>query len=171
MLNCVAEAASALGVDDSRVRQMLRSGVLAGRHVGRAWVVSADALSDLREHRSVAGRPLAPKRAWALLDLLDGGRGPWLEQVARSQVKGQLRRLAGSEPAGWRNALRSREDRHRVSGHSAAIRRMAEVEGAWQAGPAAAPDAGADLVAPGALPEFYVPGDRWLALASSGTDT
>ena len=83
----VAEAASALEVDESRIRQMLRSGALAGRHVGRAWVVSGEALADLHGQRSPAGRPLAAKRAWTLLDLLDGGRAAWLDPVARSQVR------------------------------------------------------------------------------------
>jgi excisionase family DNA binding protein len=161
----VAEAARALAVDESRVRQLLRSGALGGRHVGRAWLVSGEALADLRSQRSPAGRPLAPKRAWALLDLLDGGRAAWLEPVARSQVRAHLRRLRGAEAAQWRAALRAREARHPVNGHRAALSRLAVTDGVWPAGPAMASAIGADLVAPGARSELYVPHENWPALA------
>jgi excisionase family DNA binding protein len=163
----VTEAANVLGVDDSRVRQMLRSGVLQGRHVGRAWVVSGEALSQFRAQRFGSGRPLAPKRAWALLDLLDGGKAPWLDKVARSQVRAQLRQLAGEDPPVWRSALRTREERLPVSGHRAAISRLSNADDVWPAGPAAAAAADADLVAPNAVPEFYISAKRWSALAHS----
>jgi hypothetical protein len=161
----VAEAANALEVDESRVRQMLRSGALSGRHVGRAWVVSGDALADLRQRRSPAGRPLAPKRAWALLDLLDGAKAAWLDPVARSQVRAHLRRLTEADAARWRAALRGREERHHVTGHRAALSRLAETDGVWTAGPAVASTIGADLVAPGARAELYVSSAAWSALA------
>ena len=163
----VAEAASALGVDASRIRQLLRSGALAGRHVGRAWVVPVEALAELSEHRPAGGRPLAPRRAWALLDLLDGGNAPWLDRFARSQVRAYLRGLAGAEPGVWRDALRAREHRQLVAAHRAALARLSDSEGVWPAGPAAASAAGADLVAYGALPEFYVHAEAWPALARS----
>lgn len=163
----VAEAARALGVDDSRVRQMLRSGSLAGRHVGRAWVVPTDSIAELTEHRPGSGRPLAPKRAWALLDLLDGGSAPWLDRYARSKVRAQLRNLAGSEPNVWRDALRAREKRQQVQAHRAALKRLAHSDDVWPAGPAAASQAGADLVALGALPEYYVDLEAWPELAQT----
>ena len=162
----VAEAASALEVDESRIRQMLRSGALAGRHVGRAWVVSGEALADLRGQRSPAGRPLAAKRAWTLLDLLDGGRAAWLDPVARSQVRAHLRRLTGSDATRWRAALRGREERHLIVGHRAALSRLAAADDVWPAGPGMASAAGADLLAPGAKAEFYVPRETWPALAA-----
>lgn len=160
----VAEAAKVLGVDQSRVRQMLRSGALAGRHVGRAWVVPADAVALAGEHRSGSGRPLSPQRAWGLLDLLDGGNAPWLDRSARSRVRAQLRGLAGADAAVWRDALRARERRQPVRAHRAALSRLAESAEVWPAGPAAASQAGADLVAPGAIPEFYVAAQAWPTL-------
>jgi hypothetical protein len=161
----VAEAASALGLDESRVRQMLRSGALAGRHVGRAWVVPADAVAMLSQHRPAGGRPLSPQRAWGLLDLLDGGKAPWLDRYARSKVRAHLRRLAGGEPAAWGDALRARERRQPVRAHRAALARLRETDGVWPAGPASASLAGADLVAPGAVPEFYINAEAWPGLA------
>jgi excisionase family DNA binding protein len=163
----VAEAASALGVDDSRVRQMLRAGTLDGRHVGRSWVVSADSVSSVQANPSRVGRPFAPQRAWAVLDLLDGGQGDWLPRVARSQVRAQLRSLVGADAATWRSVLRARESRRPVKGHSAALSRLAGTKGVWLVGPSAASSAGADLIAPGARPEFYISDERWPALAHS----
>lgn len=160
----VAEAASALGIDESRVRQMLRSGALAGRHVGRAWVVPADAVAMLVQHRPAGGRPLSPQRAWGLLDLIDGGKAPWLDRYARSKVRAQLRRLSGGNPAVWRDALRARERRQPVRAHRAALGRLSDADGVWPAGPAAASLVGADLVAPGAVPDFYISEEAWPVL-------
>ncbi len=126
----------------------------------------ADAVGALQAHRPGPGRPLSPKRAWALLELLDGGQAPWLTSVARCQVRAQLRRLGGVEATVWRDALRGREVRHLVRAHHAAIARLSNTEGVWLAGPAAAPTAGADLVVVDALPEFYVATEHWAALAA-----
>ncbi len=162
----VAEAAGMLGVSDVRVRKLLSDGILPGRHVGRVWLVPAAAVAELAAHQHGAGRPLAPQRAWALLDILDGGRAPWLEKVARSQVRAQLRRLADADARAWRGALRAREDRKAVSGHRAAIARLSDSDGVWLAGPAAARRAGADLVVVQPVPEYYVPAERWDQLES-----
>lgn len=160
----VGEAARALGVDESRVRQLLRNGALPGRRIGRAWLVPAEAVALLVQQRPAGGRPLSPQRAWGLLDVLDGGRAPWLDRYARSKVRAHLRRLVGAEPAVWRDALRARERRHAIEAHRAALARLATSDGVWPAGPAAASQAGADLVAPGAVPEFYVNAGLWPGL-------
>lgn len=48
----VADAAAALGVNTSRVRQMLLAGQLTGVRVGRrSWLVNADSLDKLRAKR------------------------------------------------------------------------------------------------------------------------
>jgi excisionase family DNA binding protein len=162
----VAEAASMLGVSDVRVRKMLSDGVLPGRHVGRVWLIPAAAVAELADLKLSAGRPMAPLRAWGLLDILDGGRAAWLEKVARSQVRAQLRRLEGGEPRMWRAALRGREERSGVTGHRLAIARLSHTDGVWPAGPATAHAAGADLVVVEPVPEFYVAAERWGNLAS-----
>jgi excisionase family DNA binding protein len=163
----VAEAANQLGVDGSRVRQLLRAGTLAGRHVGRDWLVSADAVAALRERPRCPGRPFAPRRAWGLLDLLDGGDAAWLGPVARSHVRAHVRRLAGADAAIWRGALRARDDRHPVHAHRAALSRLVASEGVWPAGAAGAAAVGADLVPYAAVAEVYVPAEKWELLARS----
>lgn len=160
----VAEAAGVLGVSDVRVHKMLRDGILPDRHVGRAWVVPTEAVAGLAARQVGAGRPLAPLRAWALLDMLDGGKAPWVAPVARSQVRAEMRRLEGADASVWRAALRSRESRLAVSRHRSAIDRLAEADDVWPAGPATARESGADLVVAGAVPEFYLPAERWPAL-------
>ncbi|MHB8334654.1 MAG: helix-turn-helix domain-containing protein [Acidimicrobiales bacterium] len=160
----VAEVAAELNVSPSQVRRMLRVGTLTGFHVGRAWVVSADALDDLQSRRVGVGRPLASSRAWALLEILDGGDAAWLSPVARSQVRSQIRRLRGADARAWRTALRGREDRYPVNGHRAAIDRLSQEPDVWRAGPTAAPDTG--LLVVEATPEFYVSSTNWERLAA-----
>lgn len=160
----VAEAADILGLSGRRVRMLLHDGVLPGRHVGRAWVVSGEGVAALAGRHVGAGRPLAPARAWALLDMLDGGSGPWLGPVARSQIRAHLRRLQGADARSWWAALRGREVRQPVSGHRSVVAQLSDAKGVWLAGPAAAGEAGADLVVIQAIPEFYVPAEEWPAL-------
>ena len=163
----VAEVASQLDIDRSRVRQMLRAGVLSGSRVGRDWVVPSEAVASLRERPMKAGRPPAPRRSWALLDLLDGGNAEWLDRVARSHVRAHVRSLVGGDAEAWRNAVRGREDRVPVAGHRAAVSRLMGHSGVWNAGPGIARDIGADLVVVNAVPEVYVPPDEWPDLVRS----
>jgi excisionase family DNA binding protein len=157
----VREAAERLGVDDSRVRQLIAADLLGARRVGRAWLVSDEDVRRLSRRRPGPGRPMAPARAWALLDLLDGGSAPWLSPVARSQVRELLRRLDGADADRWRSALRSRGEVHRVDAHPAALRRLDEDPAVHAAGPKRAAAAGADLVAIDPVREVYVPADEW----------
>lgn len=163
----VAEAASQLGVDPSRVRQLLRSGALPGRRLGRDWAVPAEAVAALRDRPIGPGRPPAPRRAWAILDLLDGGKALWLDPVARSHVRTHARALAGADADAWQLALRGREDRFSVAGHRSAITRLLGAPNVWLAGPAVAASVGADLVVAEAVPEVYVRSESWERLARS----
>jgi excisionase family DNA binding protein len=161
----VGQAADQLGVDRSRVRQLLRAGTLSGRHAGRDWLVSAEGVAALRARPVRSGRPLAPRRAWGLLDLLDGGDAAWLDPVARSHVRAHIRRLAGADGARWAGALRGREDRYPMSAHRGALAHLAGVDGVWPADAAtAAATAGADLAAAHTVAEVYVPADKFDAL-------
>lgn len=175
----VGQAAASIGVDRSRVLRWLRSGHLAGRRLGREWLVDEAAVAVLAGQTRRPGRPMAPARAWGLLDMLDGGDAPWLAPVARSQVRALLRELASSAPdaARWRSLLRGRAELVRASGHPAALARLhAQMDNQepeagprqppYPAGPALAAKAGVDLVAVGALPHLYVPAHQWPALRS-----
>ena len=163
----VQQIAQRLRVDESRVRRLLREGRLAGYRFGGSWVVDGEDVARLESlsprggaSRPV-GRPMSPQRAWGLLELLDGGRAPWLSAVARSQVRAQARALAGADASRWRAALHARSDLRRVAAHPAAIRRLRAEPGVLVAGPGEAAARGLDLVALGARPEFYMRGDAW----------
>lgn len=161
----VASAAARLGVDDSRVRQLLREGVLPGRQVGRLWLIRSEDLAVLESRQSRPGRPLAPARAWGLLDLLDGGRAQWLSPVARSQTKQLLRGLSGADAARWRAALRARNELLRCRAHPAASRKLLAEPGVLPAGDREAVRRGLDLIAVEAMPQAYVPPSDWPALS------
>lgn len=161
----VAEAAYRLGVDESRVRQLLRAGRLSGHRMGRAWLVSDADVARLAGHalgaRRPSGRPLSPPRAWALLDLLEGGAAPWLSPSARSQVRAIARNLSRADAARWRAALRARADVIPCRVHPAALSRLGNAPEVVPAGPVEAARRGIDLVAFESLPEVYVEPDAW----------
>ena len=162
----VREAAERLGVDDSRVRQMLRAGRLVGRHVSGRWLVDDVDLARLRAHSAPVSRPMAPTRAWGLLDLLDGGSPQWLTPSARSQVRALLRTLPAPTvaPVRWRSLLAARATVPQVAAHPAAVQRLLLAPGVVPAGVSAAIAAGADLVSVGAVPELYVAEHEWADL-------
>ena len=157
----VQEAAVRLGVHPTRVRQLVRRGELAGHRVGRVWLVDPRDVARLAGRKSRAGRPLAPARAWGLLDLLDGGSAPWLPSVARSQVRQLLSRLNGADSDRWRSALRSRSEVLRLRAHPAAITRLLAEPQVLAAGAAEAARMGVDLVAMSEVPQMYVPSWGW----------
>ena len=163
------EAAERLNVDPSRVRQLLRNRTLAGRRVGGRWLVASEDVGRLAGYRTVPGRPLAPARAWGLLDLLDGGAAPWLTPVARSQVRQLLRRLDGESADRWRGALGARSHVLRCQAHPTTIPRLlgqGSVD-VLRAGPAQAARQGVDLMTLGEVPEVYVLPNQWPELARS----
>lgn len=164
----VAEAARRLGVNDSRVRQLLRAGELRGRRLGGSWLIPAEEVARRERSERRPGRPLAPKRAWGVLDLLDGGRAAWLSAPARSQVRRYLADLNGPSADGWRAALRGRSRVLDVAAHPAAIERLRRIDGVQQVGPIAVADRGFDVVdLAEPLPEFYVAAESWPELSRS----
>ncbi len=52
----VAEAAKALGVNDSRVRQLCLAGNLDAQKFGKVWMVSAAAVKERAKNPPPAGR-------------------------------------------------------------------------------------------------------------------
>lgn len=161
----VAEAAARLDVDRSRVEQLLWSGRLPGRRSGRTWLIDEGALADWSAHPRAAGRPMAPARAWGLLDLLDGGSAEWLSPVARSQVKARLRGMRDAGADEWRALLRARSDVRVFQVHPSARDHLRAEPNVLPAGPALASEAGADLVAVQSVDEIYVRPADWPRLA------
>ena len=160
----VQEAAARLGVHPTRVRQLVRSGDLAGHRVGRAWLVNPQDVARLAGQKARVGRPMAPGRAWGLLDLLDGGSAPWLLPVGRSQVRHLLNEVNGADADRWRALLRSRSHVLRVRAHPGAIARLMAEPHVLAAGAAEAARRGADLVVMGEVPQLYVFAERWPGL-------
>jgi excisionase family DNA binding protein len=165
----VRDAAERLGVSEPRVRQLLASGDLAGRRLGRAWLVSAESVARMRERGvRLPGRPLGPRRAWALLDLLAGGDAAWLASPARSQLRARLRGLADAPPGQWRGALRGRSEVLSCRVHPAATPRLVGHEGVLPAGLAVLAGRSFDLViAEHVIDQAYVDPALWPALSSS----
>lgn len=161
----VAQAAVRLGVHPSRVGQLIADGQLRAQRVGGSWLVSSVDVARRAAQPPPPGRPLAAGRAWAVLDLLDGGDAPWLSSVARSQVRQVLRKLAGADEHHWKAALRSRAQVLPVHAHPAALMRLRAEPGVLLAGPAAAAAAGADLVVLAERAHMYVEPAHWPALA------
>jgi excisionase family DNA binding protein len=165
----VREAAERLGVSEPRVRQLLGSGDLAGRRLGRVWLVSAESVARMGERGArLPGRPLGPRRAWALLDLLAGGDAAWLASPARSQLRARLRGLADAAAGQWRAALRGRSEVLPCRAHPAAISRLAGHEGVLPAGLAVLEGRPFDLVIAGhVIDQAYVDPALWPALSSA----
>jgi excisionase family DNA binding protein len=163
----VAEAAERLGVDRSRVEQLLWSGRIAGRRAGRIWLVDGESVADAQVHPSPAGRPMAPARAWALLDLLGGGSASWVSAVARSQVRARIAGLADADAAAWRALLRARSEVLQVRVHPSGLQRLLDDLGAHAivVGSARAVEFGADIVDLDPKLEIYVRSERWPAVA------
>jgi hypothetical protein len=160
----VADAAERLGLDESRVRQLLRSGELAGQHLGRVWLVDADGVARRAGRGAGSARPMAPARAWGLLDLLDGRAASWLTSQARSQVRALMRGLPDATPDRWRAALRARSTVHVVRAHPGVLSRILADPHIVVAGVDRAVRAGLDLVAISAVPEVYVREVDWPTL-------
>ena len=154
----VAEVAERLGLSPGRVRQLAAAGRLPAQRVGRDWAVDAEALS----YRALpVGRRFSPPRAWGALALLAGVDPVWLSASARSQVRAVLRRLDDDDANHWSGLLSARSDVHRVSGHPAAVARLASSDDLLPSGPPAAADAGLPLVAAESVPERVGDEESW----------
>jgi len=164
----VKEAAQRLGVSESRIRQLLVAGDLNGRRIGRAWLVDSNDVARLQGQRRRSGRPVGPKRAWAIVDLLSGGRATWLSYSERSQVRSYVARLDEPSADEWRSILRGRSELRPVRAHPAAVARLGQFDHVLLAGPAEAVRRDFDLVVVGEpRPEFYMPIMEWGHIAGS----
>lgn len=95
----VAIAARHLGLSDRRVRQLIESGALPARRVGRALLVPASAVASMKVYRSRRRRPLSPRSAKVLIGALDellGVASPDLDAATdrdRSRARARARQL------------------------------------------------------------------------------
>src|SRR3712207_2990243 len=119
------EAADRLGVNQRRVRAMIKSGQLEARKVGGRWLLDPAAV-DARQDLVVAdGRPLSTQNAWATLWLAamprgePGPRGIYpMDRLARWRVRQRLSRAPLAEAlARLAPRLRTRGRLHRLRAH------------------------------------------------------
>jgi excisionase family DNA binding protein len=162
MVMSVREAADLLGLDQSRVRQLVHQGDLGAVKVSGVLLIDEGDVARLADARGVRGRPLSPDRAWAALLFLEGAPAPWLDPVGRSKVRRLLSGLAGAPAARWRAALRARSEVIRCRAHPSALERLGDKPGVLVAGPQAASASGVDLVVVAEdIRELYVARELW----------
>jgi excisionase family DNA binding protein len=124
----VGEAAEALGVDPSRVRQLIAAGSLPARRAGRQWMIEPAAVERRRRSRRKAGRPMNPDGAWEALHGLalrfSGG-----DSDRSSSAQDRVRRIAGLGIGDAATLLARRSDVHRLYVHPGVLGRIGDVPG------------------------------------------
>jgi len=148
----VAQAAARLGVTGHEVRRLIHEGVLPAQRVGRAFVLSDDAVESRLRLPIGAGRSLAPLTAWAALWELSGDRAGWLDSSRRSRLRSRVRPWSAEQLVA---AVRDRADRVEVRLLPVYRDRLLSAETVYASGMSAAGAVGADIVAVGAADEVY----------------
>lgn len=144
---------------------MVASGKLAGRRVGRAWLIDGATIAAAEGISRRRGRPLSPANAWAALDLLAGGNATWLSAVARSQLRAVLRSVRSGDDERWSALLQSRADTQFLAGHPSSVQRVVESPDVVVSGPKAARDHGLGVMTVDAMPEAIIALTDWPRLS------
>lgn len=153
----VADAARMLELDPSRVRALASAGRLPAVKIGDRWVLDRSGIAERARQAPVAGRPLSPANAWALLKIASGGDVEWVSDAARSRIRRVLR-FEGLGPA-VRSRLRRRAESRRFMAHPGELSHLLEDRDLVASGVSAAAALGLDLVS-GAEVDGYVSSDR-----------
>lgn len=112
------QAADRLDRHQSRIRQLVVSGRLAGRRVGSLWLVDDRSVARRLEMADAArGRPLSTRIAWSAAALLDGQPTPWLATSERSRLRTRLNRpdVTDTRIYRWWMQSRGRATRFRMA--------------------------------------------------------
>jgi len=161
----VAEAAAELEVSPRRVRQMLVDGVLAGEHVGRAWVIDSRQLQEFENRHAEVGRPWSSEAVWAVLALADGEEVN-ISPVQRSRARKRLAR--GLDCVAGR--LRVRAERRWFYAHPGVLNQVGAAPQAVRSGISAAVENGADLVVGDGFEGYVRAGDLDEVVSRFGLD-
>ncbi|MBT2452542.1 helix-turn-helix domain-containing protein [Streptomyces sp. ISL-43] len=154
----VKQAAALLGVDDSRVRQLLHDGKLQGQRVGGRWLVAGDSVRDRKDRGPRSRRPLSARNAWGVLAVLDGHQPVGLSDAEKSRVRMRVRNLLAHEglaPAVFQELLAARAEVRSYRVHSGVLMALLAAQDVVRGGVSAAARVGADYVALGRA-EIYV---------------
>ncbi|WP_405018559.1 helix-turn-helix domain-containing protein [Kitasatospora sp. NBC_00070] len=158
----VKQAAALLGIDDSRVRQLLRAGALEGQQVGGRWLVDGHSARQRKERGGAAGRPLSVRNAWGVLAALTGQRAPGLSDAEWSRITSRLRNMTAHDElpvARLGQLVRARAECRRYRVHSGLLPTLLADPDVVRGGVSAAARVGAGYLAPGQA-EIYVHPDK-----------
>ncbi|QDO89572.1 helix-turn-helix domain-containing protein [Ornithinimicrobium ciconiae] len=105
------EAGELLAVTPARVRALIAADTLRARRVGTQWLIDIDSVEQQAALTSAQarGRGMAPRVAWAVGDLVDGGGAQWLSAAERSRLRKRVKGVTKVEVV--QKWLRSRSTR------------------------------------------------------------
>jgi excisionase family DNA binding protein len=148
-----AEAARRLGVTPRRVYSLVGENRLRSERIGGRLLIDRDDVDARAAGARAVGRPLSPRRAWAMLLLADGQDPLGLDASTRSKLRRLLR-----ERDLWSMRARfvGRAERLPFRAHSSDLPRIDAEPGVVRTGARHAAAAGLRLVASDARVELYV---------------
>ncbi|MBI2780767.1 MAG: helix-turn-helix domain-containing protein [Chloroflexi bacterium] len=148
-----AGAAQRLGISPRRVYELAKANRLVSIRLGGRLLITAHSVDALAGGGERVGRPLSPRRAWGLILLASGEDPRALDPVTKSKLRRMLR-----ERDLWsiRARLSGRATKERLRAHPSDLRRIEAEPALVRTGPRFAHDAGIQLVASDATPEYYV---------------
>ncbi len=152
----VSQAASRLGVTESRVRQLIGEHELAADRVGGGYVVR---LEDVERRAALApagGRRLTTPHAWGILQLAVGTPAPWLDRTARYRLRVLLRERGLST---LRQRLVSRASPTTFRAHPSQLAGLRADPALMLSGPTAAAELRLGLLAGDAVDGYVDAGD------------
>ncbi|MBT1167025.1 helix-turn-helix domain-containing protein [Bifidobacterium simiarum] len=85
------EASETLGISDRRVRELADLGSLKSFKSGRRIYVTMDSVNQIKRRYRKAGRPFAPRMAFAALYMISGEHVNWLKATERYRLREHLR--------------------------------------------------------------------------------
>lgn len=93
------EAATRLGVNQSRVRALIADGRLRARQTGHQWLIDADSVTTQARltAANATGRAMSTRIAWATAALAEGRTADWVTANERSRIRHRLRSVASPE--------------------------------------------------------------------------
>lgn len=119
----VAEAAAQLGVNEARVRALLKAGRLEGDKQAGRWLVDRRGVWRRQRAGGRRGRRLRPANAWGVLALASGLHAGWLGPGERYRMRRLLER---DEVEGLRPSLEARAEVRRYHAHPGVLRDLGE---------------------------------------------
>jgi hypothetical protein len=157
----VQGAAQALGVVPARVRALIADGALPADKIGNSWLVHWGGVVDRKRAPAMAGRPMSPRNAWALLLDASGEDLPAdIDNHARWRIGKSLAHHGLIE---LDSRLVRRARIHRMWGLPGELRALRSDDAVVLSGSSAAGPLALELAAPDAV-DGYVPAGRFDAL-------